>query len=211
MGRLRRTTRDDIQRELTKIRLVTEHETADWINNFLSRFWLIYEPVLSSTIVSSVDWALSFSTPPGVESMALSTFTLGTKAPKVERVKTYPKTAEDVILMDWEVSFSPTDLSNFAPAHAVNSKIELRVRLGKGLAAAPISILVENIAFRGDLQVKLKLVPNFPHIQIMELSFKEKPFFDYVLKPVGGDTFGFDINHVRISCQECSYLFDHRS
>lgn len=196
MGRLRRTTRDDIQRELTKNRLVAEHETADWINNFLSRFWLIYEPVLSATIVSSVDWALSFSTPPGVESMALSTFTLGTKAPKVEKVQTYPNTAEDVILMDWEVSFNPTDLSHFAPAHAVNSKIELRVRLGKGLAAAPISILVENIAFRGDLQVKLKLVPNFPHIQIMELSFKEKPFFDYVLKPVGGDTFGFDINHI---------------
>ncbi len=197
MERLRRATRDDIQRELTKNRLATEHETADWINNFLDRFWLIYEPVLSTTIVSSVDQILSISTPAGVDSMRLSTFTLGTKAPKIEKVRTFPRTAEDVVLMDWEVSFNPTELSDFAPANAVNSKIGLDIRLGKGLATAPMLILVENITFQGELRVKLKLMANFPHIQILELSFLKKPFFDYVLKPVGGDTFGFDINHVR--------------
>lgn len=37
---------------------------------------------------------------------------------------------------------------------------------------------------------------NFPHIQTVEMSFIEKPTFDYVLKPIGGETFGFDINSI---------------
>ena len=49
MVRTRRKARDDIQRELVKTRLSGENEveSADWLNNFLDRFWLIYEPVLS--------------------------------------------------------------------------------------------------------------------------------------------------------------------
>lgn len=37
---------------------------------------------------------------------------------------------------------------------------------------------------------------NFPHVRTVELSFIEKPTFDYVLKPIGGETFGFDINSI---------------
>jgi Ca2+-dependent lipid-binding protein len=37
---------------------------------------------------------------------------------------------------------------------------------------------------------------NFPHVQTVELSFIEQPTFDYVLKPIGGETFGFDINSI---------------
>lgn len=33
---------------------------------------------------------------------------------------------------------------------------------------------------------------------MLEMSFMEEPVFDYVLKPLGGDTFGWDINSVSI-------------
>ena len=46
VGRFRRRARDDIQRQLIRTSLMNTHESADWINNFLDRFWLIYEPVL---------------------------------------------------------------------------------------------------------------------------------------------------------------------
>lgn len=46
MARVRQRARDDIQRELVKTPLTSEHESAEWINQFLDRFWLIYEPVL---------------------------------------------------------------------------------------------------------------------------------------------------------------------
>jgi hypothetical protein len=45
--RTRSRARDDIQRELMKVRLITETETADWINSLLDRVWLIAEPLLS--------------------------------------------------------------------------------------------------------------------------------------------------------------------
>ena len=41
ISRTRARARDDIQRELVKTRLVTETESADWLNGFLDRFWLM--------------------------------------------------------------------------------------------------------------------------------------------------------------------------
>jgi hypothetical protein len=41
ISRTRARARDDIQRELVKTRLVTEVESADFINSFLDRFWLM--------------------------------------------------------------------------------------------------------------------------------------------------------------------------
>jgi Ca2+-dependent lipid-binding protein len=125
MSRTRRRARDDIQRELVKNRLISEHESADWINNFLDRFWLIYEPVLSQTVVSSVDQVLSVNTPPFLDSLRLSTFTLGTKAPRIDKVRTFPKTAEDVVMMDWGISFTPNDISDLTPRQAA-TKVNLK-------------------------------------------------------------------------------------
>ncbi|KAF7437156.1 hypothetical protein PC9H_003992 [Pleurotus ostreatus] len=199
LERVRRRARDDIQRELVKTRLASEHESADWINNFLDRFWLIYEPVLSATVVSSVDQVLSSNTPPFLDSLRLSTFTLGTKAPRIDKVRTFPKTPDDIIMMDWGISFTPNDTSDMTKRQAeakVNPKIVLSVRVGKGIATAAMPILLEDIAFSGLMRIRLKLMSNFPHVQIVDFCFLEKPVIDYVLKPIGGETFGFDIANI---------------
>lgn len=199
MERVRRRARDDIQRELVKTRLASEHETADWMNNFLDRFWLIYEPVLSATIVNSVEQILSTNTPAFLDSLRLTQFTLGTKAPRIDRVRTFPKTADDIVMMDWEFSFTPNDTSDMTPKQVAlkyNPRIVLSVRVGKGLATASMPILLEDINFSGKMRVQLKLMSNFPHVQIVDLSFLERPVIDYVLKPIGGETFGLDIAHI---------------
>ncbi|KAJ7596712.1 C2 domain-containing protein [Mycena floridula] len=198
MERTRRRSRDDIQRELVKTRLVSNDESADWMNNFLDRFWLIYEPVLSATIVSSVDQILSTNTPPFLDSIRLTQFTLGTKAPRIDKVKTDPNTSDEEVDMIWGISFTPNDISDMTPKQAaakVNPKIVLSIRVGKGLATGSMPILLEDITFSGVMKIKLKLMSNFPHVKIVELSFMEKPVIDYVLKPVGGD-FGIDIAHI---------------
>jgi Ca2+-dependent lipid-binding protein len=200
MARVRRRARDDIQRELVKVRLASEHETADWINNFLDRFWLIYEPVLSRTVIASVDQILSTNTPPFLDSLRLTTFTLGTKAPRIDKVRTFPKTPDDIVMMDWGVSFTPNDISDMTPKQmtdTANPKIVLSVRFGRGVATAAMPILLEDITFEGLLRIRLKLTNNFPHIQLVDICFLEKPSIDFVLKPLGGDTFGLDINNVR--------------
>ncbi|CAA7258740.1 unnamed protein product [Cyclocybe aegerita] len=196
MTRMRRNARDDIQRELVKTRLASEHESAEWLNNFLERFWRIYEPVLSATIVSSVDQILSYNTPAFLDSLRLSHFTLGSKAPRIDKVRTFPKTDDDIVMMDWGLSFTPKDTSEMTQKQKddqVNPKITLQVRVGKGLATAALPILVEDISFSGLLRIRMKLMSNFPHIQLVDITFLEKPDIDFVLKPLGGDTFGLDI------------------
>jgi Ca2+-dependent lipid-binding protein len=200
MARVRHRARDDIQRELVKTTLASEHESAEWINQFLDRFWLIYEPVLSATIVASVDQVLSTNCPPFLESLRLTQFTLGNKAPRVDKVRTFPKTESDEVLMDWAFSFTPNDISDLTPrqlATKTNPKVALGIRVGKGPASATFPVLVEDMTFSGLLRIRLKLMTNFPHIRTVDASFLEKPLIDYVLKPIGGETFGFDMMNVR--------------
>lgn len=60
----------------------------------MDRFWLIYQPVLSATIVGVVDQVLSVSTPSFLDSLALTDFTLGSKPPRIDHVRTYADTAD---------------------------------------------------------------------------------------------------------------------
>ncbi|CAG8454346.1 2027_t:CDS:10 [Ambispora leptoticha] len=196
MNRFYRNARSDISRELAKERLETDEESTEWLNEFMRRFWLIYEPVLSASIVQSVDAVLLTSTPSFLDSIRLSTFTLGTKPPHIESIKSYPKTEDDIVMMDWKLAFEPNDLANMTKLqlrNKVNPKIVLSIRVGRGVVGAEIPILLEDISFSGKLRIKLKLMNNFPHIQTVWLSFLEEPKIDFILKPIGGETFGFDI------------------
>ncbi|KAG8883133.1 hypothetical protein FRB98_003307 [Tulasnella sp. 332] len=198
-ARFRRNARNDIQRELIKKRLTSESESADWMNNFLDRFWLIYEPVLSKSIQGSVDQILSTSAPAFLDSIRLSNFTLGNTAPRIDQVRTFPNTPDDIIEMDWSLKFTPTDRTDVTPRQSerkVNPKITLDVKVGKGPASATLPILLEDLSFDGLMRIRLKLMSAFPHVQLVELSFLEKPTFDYVLKPLGGDTFGWDVGNI---------------
>ena len=197
--RVRRRVRDDLNREHAKQRLETDFETTEWLNTFLLKFWIIYEPVLSATIIASVDQVLSTQTPAFLDSLRLSKFTLGTKPPRVEQVKTYPKSEEDIVLMDWQFSFTPNDVSDLTARqlkNKVNPKVVLAIRVGKGLVGKDLPILVEDMSFSGLMRIKIKLMSQFPHVKTVDLSFLERPNFDYVLKPIGGETFGFDIGNV---------------
>jgi Ca2+-dependent lipid-binding protein len=197
--RVRRNARDDLNREMAKNKLETDTESLEWINSFLVKFWPIYAPVLCDTIVGSVDQVLSTSTPAFLDSLKMKTFVLGTKPPRLEHVKTYPKTQDDVVLMDWKFSFTPndtTDLTSRQIKNKINPKIVLEIRIGKGLVSKGLDVIVEDMAFSGMMRLKFKLQLPFPHIEKVEMSFLERPTIDYVCKPLGGETFGFDINFI---------------
>ncbi|CEH17519.1 Ca2-dependent lipid-binding protein CLB1/vesicle protein vp115/Granuphilin A, contains C2 domain [Ceraceosorus bombacis] len=199
MRRTRQRARDDIARELAKKHMMTENETAGWINEFMRRFWLIYEPVLSATVIQTVDAILVQQCPSFLDSIRLTTFTLGTKAPLIDFVRTFPATEDDVVCMDWKISFTPNDTQDLTVrqvARKINPKVCLTIRLGKGVVGAGIPILVEDISFTAHARIKMKLISTFPHVQTVDLSLMSPPTFDFVLKPVGGNTFGFDIMSV---------------
>ncbi|KAF2111010.1 hypothetical protein BDV96DRAFT_583272 [Lophiotrema nucula] len=197
--RVRRNARDDLNREMAKSKLETDHESLEWINSFLVKFWPIYAPVLCDTIVASVDQVLSTSTPAFLDSLKMKQFVLGTKPPRLEHVKTYPKTEEDIVLMDWQFSFTPNDTADLTARqikNKINPKVVLEVRIGKGVVSKGLDVIVEDFAFSGLMRVKFKLQIPFPHIERVEVSFLKRPTIDYVCKPLGGDTFGFDINFI---------------
>ncbi|KAL2010877.1 hypothetical protein VTN00DRAFT_3595 [Thermoascus crustaceus] len=197
--RVRRNFRDDVNRELAKQRLETDTESLEWMNSFLVKFWPIYAPVLCDSIINSVDQVLSTSTPTFLESLRLKTFILGTKPPRMEHVKTYPKTEVDTVLMDWKFSFTPNDIMDLTARQIkdkINPKVVLEVRVGKGVVSKGLDVIVEDFAFSGLMRVKVKLQIPFPHIERVDVCFLGRPEIDYVCKPIGGETLGFDINFI---------------
>ena len=197
--RVRRNFRDDVNREMAKARLETDNESLEWINSFLVKFWPIYAPVLCNTIINSVDQILSTSTPAFLDSLRLKFFTLGTKPPRMDHVKTYPKAEDDTVLMDWKFSFTPNDNMDLTARqlkYKINPKVVLEIRVGKGVISKGMDVIVEDMAFSGLMRVKVKLQIPFPHIEKVEICFLGKPDIDYVCKPLGGDTLGFDINFI---------------
>lgn len=197
--RVRRNFRDDVNRELAKHRLETDTESLEWINSFLVKFWPIFQPVLAETIINSVDQVLSTSTPAFLDSLRMKTFTLGNKPPRLEHVKTYPKADDDIVLMDWKFSFTPNDHADMTSRqikNKVNPKIVLEIRIGKAMISKGMDVIVEDMAFSGLMQVKIKLQIPFPHVEKIEISFIGKPTIDYVCKPIGGEMLGFDINFI---------------
>lgn len=165
--RVRRNFRDDVTRELAKTRLDTDTESLEWMNSFLVKFWPIYAPVLCNTIVSSVDQVLSTSTPAFLDSMRMKFFTLGTKPPRMEHVKTYPKAEDDTVMMDWKFSFTPNDVADLTARqikNKINPKVVLEIRVGKAMISKGLDIIVEDMACSGIMRIKMKLQLPFPHI-----------------------------------------------
>lgn len=197
--RVRRNFRDDVNREMAKARLETDTESLEWMNGFLLKFWPIYAPVLCDTIIASVDQVLSTATPAFLDSLRMRFFTLGSKPPRMDHVKTYPRAEDDTVLMDWKFSFTPNDTSDLTARqlkNKVNPKVILEVRIGKGMISKGLDVIVEDFAFSGLMRVKVKLQIPFPHIEKVEMCFLGRPEIDYVCKPLGGETFGFDINFI---------------
>ena len=188
--RVRRNFRDDVQREMAKARLETDNESLEWINSFLVKFWPIYAPVLCTTIIASVDQVLSTATPAFLDSLRMKTFILGTKPPRMDHVKTYPKAEDDTVLMDWKFSFTPNDVLDLTARqlkNKINPKVALEIRLGKGVISKGLDVIVEDFAFSGLMRVKVKLQIPFPHIEKVEICFMGRPEIDYVCKPLGGE------------------------
>lgn len=58
---------------------------------------------------------------------------------------------------------------------------------------ALICLIIYSISFVAHARIKMKLISTYPHVQTVDVSLMSPPQFDFVLKPVGGNTFGFDI------------------
>lgn len=195
--RLRRNLRDDLVRDQSVRDLENDAETMEWLNSFMVKFWLIYEPSLSAMITDIANDVLADQTPGFIDSLKLDKFTLGTKAPRIDFMRSFPKTDPTVAVIDVGASFTPNDTQDLTSRQLetkVNPKVQLGVRFGKGPLTKNMPILVEDMSFVGNMRLRIKMMDKFPHIQTVDFSFLEPPQIDFVLKPIGGEKLGFDIN-----------------
>lgn len=195
--RFNRNIRDDMARVDARNRLENEVETMEWMNSFLAKFWVIYMPALSEMVLYQANEVLKDQAPGfGIEAVSLDEFTLGSKAPRVDAIKSYTRKGKDHIEMDWAFSFAPNDTDDMTKNEIkkkINPKVALGVTVGKAFITKSLPILVEDMSFTGRMKIRLKLSDNFPHVKIVSVQFLEPPTIDYALKPVGGDTLGLDI------------------
>lgn len=68
------------------------------MNSFISKFWLIFEPVLSALVVENLDNYIADYLPPYLDSIRLTTFTLGSKPFRIEAVKTHLNPEPDTVV-----------------------------------------------------------------------------------------------------------------
>lgn len=88
-----------MKRDLAFIALQTaDYENVEWLNNFVQKFWLIFEPVLSAYVIENIDTYLVDYLPGFLDSMRLTTFTLGSKPFRVESVKSFTDTEPDTVV-----------------------------------------------------------------------------------------------------------------
>lgn len=99
MSRIETRATDDMKREFAKIALQSaDYENVEWLNNLVQKFWLIFEPVLSAYVIENIDTYLVDYLPGFLDSVRLTTFTLGSKPFRVESVKSFTDTEPDTVV-----------------------------------------------------------------------------------------------------------------
>lgn len=185
-----------LRREAAKIPLGTQMETTEWINHIIDRIWMVAEPIVATQVIERVNVLMREKKPSFLDSIKLTTFTLGSRAPALLGAKVYPEVSTNLIYLDLDLCFVPNDTADTTdiisarrhPARGQqwDSKIVLTVRPGRGIASFDVPILVQKITFLGKLRVQLELMPNIPFAKQVEVGFMEMPTIDFVLKPLKG-------------------------
>lgn len=195
--RFTRNVKDDMARIHSSNRLEDELESMEWMNSFMSKFWVIYMPALSDLVMFQANEIMKDQAPGfGIDAICLQEFTLGSKAFRIDSIESFTRKGRDHVEMVWSFSFTPNDTDDMTKNQIrkkVNPKVALGVTVGKAFILKSFPILVEDMSCTGRLNIKVKLTENFPHVKTVSVQFLEPPVFDYGLKPVGGDSFGIDV------------------
>lgn len=186
--------RDNIQKEFTIKHIEDDYETTDWLNNLLDKYWVYLEPSVSQMVTEQVNPIIAFNEaiPAFIKALWIDEFTVGTKPPRIDFVKTLDIPKDDVVVMDWSFSFTPhatADLSVKQMKNHVNQRVVVKAKL----FGITIPVIVENVSFKAWARVRVRMTPNFPHIELVNVSVMEPPQIDFISKLFGESIFNGEI------------------
>lgn len=97
------------------------------------------------------------------------------------------RTDDDIVRFDCDASFVPKDVDDLQTGKDErNSRIVLSTRIGRGVVAVDVPVLVKEISFHGTVSIQLKLMSGYPYVKILTLGMPRAPRVDFVLKPLKG-------------------------
>lgn len=206
--KFRSIIRDRVQRELTVQKVEDDYESMDWMNNFLDKYWPRLEPAVSQLVVQNVNPILASnpSIPAFISALWIDQFTLGVKPPRIEHVKTFQNTDSDVVVMDWDVAFTPHDLSDMNAKQVrnyVNQKLVIKL-VAFGIR---LPIYVSNVAFHAKVRIRFKLMTPFPHVDTVNIQLLDVPEIDFIGRPFGDFIFNGEIMNIPLLWPTVKKLF----
>jgi Ca2+-dependent lipid-binding protein len=197
--------REQVARELVQVHDDKVTESVDWLNEIISKYWVLVEPKISADICANLQAALDKNKPSVLSDLTLSHFTLGSHAPRVQFVRTFTRLGQDVVRMFTHVSFTPLQKYDVVASQVrkeeekrnVNANLDeyvdhdyknARIRVDARIAGVNVPIEVNSVGVELNLMVRVKLSPDFPHIHSVRLYAPIElmpPSIDFALKPLG--------------------------
>jgi Ca2+-dependent lipid-binding protein len=166
----------------------SDEESMEWFNQLLYRYWQALEPSLSAQLKESISTILDGLKVSGLDEIRLTKFTLGSQPPRIESVKTFPSTDDEVIVYDFDIVFAPFDEDEVSKKEMQMKELRnLEIVLQIKIAMVPLPVSLKEIMIEGKLRVQMTFMATFPHIKVIDLGFVSSPTIDFILKPLGAD------------------------
>lgn len=190
----RSSIRNLVQKEFTVQKIENDYESMEWLNMFLDKYWPVLEPSVSQMIVEQTNdiLATNESIPNFVKAIWIDKFTLGVKPPRIEVAKTFNNTASDIVVMDWNVTFTPHDLSDMT-AKQVRNYVNQKIIIKCKMFGLTIPIAISNVAFNVMTRIRFKLMTPFPHMETVNIQLLEVPDIDFIATLFGDSIFNWEI------------------
>lgn len=176
---------DAISIDSVRSKTIDSHETVEWLNHIVRRFWEASEHSISSLIYNEVNNILKDKGNISIASIRLSEITLGTRPLVIEKIS-HISSEPDKIILEVAANFIPTEASEEVLRYFKgdrphwNTHIELMVDVG----IASLPILVKDLTFSGAVRVEIELGKKMPFIKGISLCFLELPVIDFNLIPL---------------------------
>ncbi|KAJ3260268.1 hypothetical protein HK103_000903 [Boothiomyces macroporosus] len=186
MTRFYKKVRNQALKDYSLNQIDVDQEKVEWFNQFLRRFWINYEPSLSASIKSVIDSSLEYYKPAFLEELVLTDFCLGSQAPRIEAIKTFAGTDDEMLIMDWDLTFMPFDDQSVSQLERnLRDLRNVSVVLKATLGVLPLTVAIKELYLSGRMRVQLKFFNGFPHIQSVDIGFVSTPSMDFKLVPLG--------------------------
>lgn len=191
----RSVIKDNVLREISVKKIETDYETMDWFNALLDKYWIYLEPYICQTVADTANPIIASSItnlPNFVQAVWIDSVTLGSKPFRIESVKTLPETSGDVLVMDWNCTFTPNDHHDLTYKQLKSHQSQKAVVKIKVFGFS-LPIVVKNVAFNASVRIRIHMTESFPHIDTINVSLPELPMVDFVTKILGETPFNWEV------------------